>query len=244
MRAVTSVVSDSLLPYGLKPTRVFYPWDSPGKNIGVACHVLLQGIFLSQGLNLHLLCLLRCRWILYPLSHLGSPSQGGRYISITRGWSKRRERNQVYTLDNKHVTRMLLGPWEDESGTEEGLWWCVSVLLRITGWQSCTIPHSNQSHVGWPMLSAHQPAGLNNSIVSHITSTGWVRWLECYSYISSLFKGWERQRERETRILFYFSLIFFRSCYQVAQNNWNKKVTITAFFQLLLSLFNIWFSSL
>ena len=115
MRAVTSVVSDSLLPYGLKPTRVFYPWDSPGKNIGVACHVLLQGIFLSQGLNLHLLCLLRCRWILYPLSHLGSPSQGGRYISITRGWSKRRERNQVYTLDNKHVTRMLLGPWEDES---------------------------------------------------------------------------------------------------------------------------------
>ena len=28
----------------------------PGKNTGVGCHFLLQGIFLTQGLNLHLLC--------------------------------------------------------------------------------------------------------------------------------------------------------------------------------------------
>ena len=34
------------------------PWDSPGKNTGVSCHCLLQGIFLTQGLNLLLLCLL------------------------------------------------------------------------------------------------------------------------------------------------------------------------------------------
>ena len=34
------------------------PWDSPGKNTGVGCHFLLQGIFLNQGSNLHLLCLL------------------------------------------------------------------------------------------------------------------------------------------------------------------------------------------
>ena len=31
-------------------------WDSPGKNTGVGCHALLQGIFPTQGLNLHLLC--------------------------------------------------------------------------------------------------------------------------------------------------------------------------------------------
>ena len=29
--------------------------DSPGKNTGVGCHALLQGIFLTQGLNLRLL---------------------------------------------------------------------------------------------------------------------------------------------------------------------------------------------
>ena len=33
--------------------------------------MLLQGIFLTQGLNPCLLCLLCCRWILYPLSHRG-----------------------------------------------------------------------------------------------------------------------------------------------------------------------------
>ena len=32
--------------------------DSPGKSIGMGCHFLLQGIFPTQGLNLHLLCLL------------------------------------------------------------------------------------------------------------------------------------------------------------------------------------------
>ena len=38
---------------------------SPGKNTGVVCYALLQGIFLTQGLNLSLLWLLHCRWILY-----------------------------------------------------------------------------------------------------------------------------------------------------------------------------------
>ena len=32
--------------------------DSPGKNIEVGCHALLQGIFPTQGLNPSLLCLL------------------------------------------------------------------------------------------------------------------------------------------------------------------------------------------
>ena len=39
------------------------------KNIEVGCCALLQGIFLTQGSNLNFLCLLHCRWILYPLSH-------------------------------------------------------------------------------------------------------------------------------------------------------------------------------
>ena len=43
--------------------------DSPGKNTAVGCHVLLQGIFLTQGLNPGFP---HCRWILYRLSHQGS----------------------------------------------------------------------------------------------------------------------------------------------------------------------------
>ena len=38
-----SVVSSSLQPRGLEPTRLLYPWDFPGKNNGVSCHSLLQG---------------------------------------------------------------------------------------------------------------------------------------------------------------------------------------------------------
>ena len=35
--------------------------DSPGKNAGVDCHALLQGIFPIQGANPGLLCLLHCQ---------------------------------------------------------------------------------------------------------------------------------------------------------------------------------------
>ena len=57
-----SVVADSLWLHGLKPTRFLWPWNSPGKNIGVGCLFLLQGIFLTQELNPRLL---HCRQILY-----------------------------------------------------------------------------------------------------------------------------------------------------------------------------------
>ena len=45
--------------------------DSPGKNTGVGCHFLLQGIFRTQGSNPGLL---HCRWISHCLSHQGSPT--------------------------------------------------------------------------------------------------------------------------------------------------------------------------
>ena len=52
---------------------VLCPWNSPDKNTGVGCHALLQGIFLTQGSNPHVLRFLHCRRIFYPLSHRGSP---------------------------------------------------------------------------------------------------------------------------------------------------------------------------
>ena len=55
---VTSVMSNTLWPYGLSSTRLFCPWDSPGKNPGVSCHFLLQWIFPTQGSNLRFLHLL------------------------------------------------------------------------------------------------------------------------------------------------------------------------------------------
>ena len=37
-----SVMSDSLQPHGLQPTRLLHPWDFPGKSTGVGCHCLLR----------------------------------------------------------------------------------------------------------------------------------------------------------------------------------------------------------
>ena len=64
-----SVMSDSLRPHGVQPTRLLCPWNSPGKNTGVGSHSLLQGIFLTQELSLGFL---HCRQILYHLSSFSS----------------------------------------------------------------------------------------------------------------------------------------------------------------------------
>ena len=51
-------------------TRLLCSWDFPGKNVRTGCNFLLQGIFPTQGLNLHLL-----HWQVdsLPLSHQWSP---------------------------------------------------------------------------------------------------------------------------------------------------------------------------
>ena len=59
------VVSNSLQPQGL-----YSPWNSAGQSTGVGSLSLLQEIFPTQELNRGLLY---CRWILYQLSHKGTP---------------------------------------------------------------------------------------------------------------------------------------------------------------------------
>ena len=60
-----SVMSNSLWPHGL-----YSPGNSPGQNTGLGSLSLLQGIFPTQGSNPGLP---HCRWVLYRLSHMGSP---------------------------------------------------------------------------------------------------------------------------------------------------------------------------
>ena len=52
------------------PHGLYSPWNSPGQDMGVGSLSLLQRIVPTQGWNLGLL---HCRWILYQLSHKGSP---------------------------------------------------------------------------------------------------------------------------------------------------------------------------
>ena len=43
------IVSSSLRPYRLQPSRLLCPRDSPGRNSGAGCYVLLQGVSPTQG---------------------------------------------------------------------------------------------------------------------------------------------------------------------------------------------------
>ena len=80
-----SVVSNSLRPHELWPA-ILCLWDSPGKNSGVGCHFLLQGIFLTQGSNPGLFHLLHGQADSLPLNHLGSPRGTG--LTIKEKWER------------------------------------------------------------------------------------------------------------------------------------------------------------
>ena len=81
--------------------------DSPGKNTGVGCHALLQGIFPTQGSNLGLL---HCRRILYRLRYQGSP----RILEwvaypFSRGSSQPRDQTGVFCIASRFFTTELPG---------------------------------------------------------------------------------------------------------------------------------------
>ena len=64
-----SAMSDSFTTPWTVAARLLCPWDFPGKNTGVGCHFLLQGIFPTQGSSQSLL-----HWQAdsLPLSHQGA----------------------------------------------------------------------------------------------------------------------------------------------------------------------------
>ena len=66
--------------------------DSPGKNTGVGCHAFLQGIFPIQGFNPGLP---HCKWILYHLSHQGSP-RTLEWVAYPFSRASSRPRNQTW----------------------------------------------------------------------------------------------------------------------------------------------------
>ena len=56
------------------PGRLLCPWDFSGKNTGVGCHFLPQGLFQTQGWNPRLLCLLHWQAGSLPPVPPGKPS--------------------------------------------------------------------------------------------------------------------------------------------------------------------------
>ena len=85
--------SHSDMSDSLRPHRLYSPWNPPGQNTGVGNHSLLQGAFPTQRSNRGLL---HCRWILYSLSHQGSPRiQEWEAYPFSRGSSQPRNQTRV-----------------------------------------------------------------------------------------------------------------------------------------------------
>ena len=77
-------VSDSLKPYEHWPTRLLCPWDFPGKNTGVDCHSLLQGIFWPRDWTSVSCVSCFGGHVLYLLSHKWSPIMYKLFLIVYR----------------------------------------------------------------------------------------------------------------------------------------------------------------
>ena len=63
----------------LSPARLLSPWNSPGKNTGVDCHFLIQGISPTLGLNPCLLHLLHWQVSFFKTKPPGKPNNDYRW---------------------------------------------------------------------------------------------------------------------------------------------------------------------
>ena len=101
-RCVCSAAPDALQPHGLQLTRVLCPWDFSGKNTGVGCHFLLQGMSLTQCTNPHLLCLLHEQVVFFLSFFFFLPQVTGELRGI-RSTSKRGKLN-FYVNRSYHIS--------------------------------------------------------------------------------------------------------------------------------------------
>ena len=110
-------------PMGYSPPGSSLDGDSPGQNTGVPSHSLLQEIFPSQALKPGLL---HCRWILYRLSHRGSPdpwgmlmSNGNVLCSSAFVWFQRWIQKQTSSLQLSSPVNNSSFPSESEDGLQK-----------------------------------------------------------------------------------------------------------------------------
>ena len=94
--------------------RLLCPWNSSGKNPGVGCHLLLQGIFPSQGWNIGLQ---HCRQMLYHLSQSTD-------ITLPKG-----PYSQSYGFSSSYVQMWEL---DQKEGWAPKNWCFLTVVLEKT----------------------------------------------------------------------------------------------------------------
>ena len=141
-RSVASVVSDSLWPHGLQPSRLLCSWDSAGKNIGVGCHALHQGTFRTQGSNPHLLRLLCYRRILYHWATGGSPERlvlEGKLPSIPRTPCPILEKGCI-KCNFPVLIFWVPTVTAERTNLQLNTWWFGDIVAKLGNWWSKKCP--------------------------------------------------------------------------------------------------------
>ena len=121
--------------------------DSPGKNTGVDCHALLQGIFPTQGLNPGLL---HCRWIPYHLSHNGSTYTNNVYVIQMMNTYVCTGAKWLFTIW-RHIEEYFIGVFEDYNlralshGTRLYTGTKYAAQQRWAGWVEVPTTHHTSS---------------------------------------------------------------------------------------------------
>ena len=111
-----------------EPASLLFPWDFPCKNTGIGCYFLLQGIFQTQGSNLHFLWLLQRQANSLLVSYLESPQYSlilGKNGSISISWI-----NWYNDLRNRCWRPNHSSGCRDHMRDTRRYIWCDSVVNR------------------------------------------------------------------------------------------------------------------
>ena len=178
-------------------------WESPGKNTGVGCHFLLQGIFSTQGLNPGLL---HYRQILYHLSHQESSKidHGSVHgilqprtlewvaILFSRGSSWSRNWNWISCITALFFTvnhQRSLGEVQS-LGSPLVLWWHGASLLKNRKPTTRSTLPSCSSLLSWNQRSSSQSPGSQGCTLSKaVAEAGAVKVLSTLRSPHSLVLG-------------------------------------------------------
>ena len=126
-----SVVSNSSRPHGLQPTRLFRPWDFPGKSTGVGCHCLLrspgylssntQSVFYRRINLLSLISMVRHNKRLETLKNCFIPLLHNLPISFKKGSSVSNVIYLHHTHTHTHTHPSSLNNLESSSKNNQGI---------------------------------------------------------------------------------------------------------------------------
>ena len=111
------------MDYKSTKLRLLCPWDFPGKNTGMGCHFLLQGIFPAKDSNPHFL-----HWqaTSLPLSHQGSPYVNTVEVGLPLLYAviQRRRLLSKLSLSHNNVAFEMVLKREASMEEDSGVWCC------------------------------------------------------------------------------------------------------------------------